>query len=158
RQGSPFFVVPGARTPKRRDMSEDSIDDPRSRWVIQVRLLRRDIDAPDTRDDERGRLQEQLDTLIDVPPQLQHTRRLKDLTTDQLIRLSQANQAEEDLEPLPSFVDWPRDQSLPTGRALVVVLWRVLWSEGNRSEKVGCVQVHTSDAKDDSVVGERGEV
>lgn len=138
-------------------MDQGSIDDPRSRWMIQMRLMRRDLEDPNLGEAEHDRLEEQLEQLIGVPMELRHRDRVKELTEDQLIRLSRRHEPEEDLDPLPEFVTWQKDRGHPDDGAFVMVLWRVEWSADGPGERVGSVQVHTSDSRSDGAI-ERGEM
>jgi hypothetical protein len=124
-------------------MDEPSIYDLDNRWMIRMRLMRRDLDAPDLGDAERERLEEQLEQMIDVP--VARRNQVEDLAEDELIRLMARHESEENLPALPEFIERAREDGDPGDPAFVIVLWQVEWNGDGAGERVGTVRVHASD-------------
>ena len=114
-------------------------------WTIRVRLLRRELDRPDITKEEEAEYRRQLDTLIDVPPELRHVDRVRELTEDQLLRMSRSRELpEQDLEPLPAIVERAADQDLPTDSVYVMIQWRDVSMARGVASKRGNVILHTT--------------
>lgn len=121
------------------------VDQESKEWRIRVRLLRRELDRLDITGEEQADYRQQLDTLIDVPPELRHVDRVRDLTEDQLLRMARSRALpEQDQEPLPVIMERAASQDPPTDSVYVEIQFRDVPKARGIAAQRGNVTMHAS--------------